>query len=226
MKKVIFNVMRKCQILLIALFVANFISAQVQVKDEPRHHNVFENEFVRILDVHLGPKDTTQYHLHNTPSVFILLTNTRTGSQHAGQQPQKGVNLTGVTTYDDLKTPRIHRVWNEDTSWFHVMDVELTAGQPKHKVELVSDEASQILLNQPLVNGYRIKPGKEFAIKLPVSAAGYLFISLGNAVIDVNIRNHAMHQKMKSGHYVWLDGIEPIAITGTSTAGFILLQLK
>src|SRR5688572_32749047 len=90
-----------------ALYVSILVSAQVQVRDEPRHHNVFENEFVRILDVHLGPKDTTLYHLHNTPSVFIIFTNTNVGSQLKGGQPQKGANINDTVSYDSLSTPRI-----------------------------------------------------------------------------------------------------------------------
>jgi hypothetical protein len=47
----------------------NFSSLQLDlsfstgtVRNEPRHHNVFENEFARILDVYLAPGDTTLYH--------------------------------------------------------------------------------------------------------------------------------------------------------------------
>ena len=81
--------MRKYLLLIAALNYTILVVAQVHVRNEPRHHNVFENEFVRILDVHLGPGDTTLYHLHNTPSVFIIFTNTNVGSQLIGKQPQK-----------------------------------------------------------------------------------------------------------------------------------------
>jgi hypothetical protein len=109
-------------ILLTAIATSSlFTFAQVHVRDEPRHHNVFENEFIRILDVHLGPGDTTLYHLHNTPSVFVVFTNTNLGSQLIGKQPQKGANISGEVSYDSINTSRIHRVWNEDTGWFHVM---------------------------------------------------------------------------------------------------------
>src|SRR5882762_1036235 len=56
-------------------------AAQVQVREEPRHHNVFENEWVRILDVHIPPGDTSLFHKHSTPSVFMVLSNTKTGSE-------------------------------------------------------------------------------------------------------------------------------------------------
>ena len=202
------------------------LPAQLQVRDEPRHHNVFENEFIRILDVHLAPKDTTLYHLHNTPSVFIVLANTNTGSQLAGQQPQKGASLTGLITYDALATPRFHRVWNEDTSWFQVMDIELTASKPKNKVELLKDDKLKPLFNEPLVTGYKIQAGNAQKIKLPSSASGYLLVSLGNALVDINLNELVQHRIMKAGHYVWLDGKEAATITSNSITDFVLLQLK
>ena len=209
------------------------ITAQVLVRDEPRHHNVFENDFIRILDVHLGPGDTTMYHLHNTPSVFITLLDVKVGSQLQGQQPQQGANLTGLTTYDEIATPRIHRVWNADTSWFHVMDIELIAGQARNKVELldagdlkVNDDEFLTLFNEKLVTGYKMRFSKGQSMKLPPSASGYLIISLSNGSADITASGPTQHRNMRAGHYVWLDGKSTTSITSHTIADYILLQLK
>src|SRR5271154_5328225 len=53
----------------------------IPVSMEPRHHNIFENKWVRILDVHIPPGDTSLFHKHETPSVFLVLSNTKTGSE-------------------------------------------------------------------------------------------------------------------------------------------------
>ena len=204
------------------------ISAQLPVRDEPRHHNVFENEFVRILDVHLSPKDTTLYHLHNTPSVFIIFTNTNVGSQLKGGPPQKGANIKGLISYDSLSAPRIHRVWNEDTSWFHVMDVELTSKLPKGNTPRLQDPLLQLLFNEQQVNGYstELKPGN--ILQLPASATGYLVISKGESVVDFKVNGTRQHRIMKAAHYIWIEPgnsflIEP---NYSKTASFIILQLK
>src|ERR1700761_3462140 len=47
-------------------------TAQIQVSQEPRHHKVLDNEWVRVLDVHVPPHDTTMMHKHSTPSVFLV----------------------------------------------------------------------------------------------------------------------------------------------------------
>ena len=220
--------MPKCFLLVHILFNAMIVSAQVHVRDEPRHHNVFENEFVRILDVHLGPKDTTLYHLHNTPSVFIIFTNTNVGSQLKGGQPQKGANVNGIVSYDSLATPRIHRVWNEDTSWFHVMDVELTSKSQKGNIPVVRDPVLQLLFNEQQVNGYsaELKPGS--ILQLPASASRYLVVSKGESVTDYKINGVAQHRIMKAAHYIWIEAGNSFSIGSKDSkpGNFIILQLK
>jgi hypothetical protein len=225
--------MRKYLMLFTVLSGTILVSAQVQVRDEPRHHNVFENEFIRILDVYLGPGDTTLYHLHNTSSVFITLANVKVGSQLTGQQPQKGANISGLIMYDAMATPRIHRVWNDDTSWFHVMDIELIAGQPKNNVALIDASDLKLneheivtLFNEKLVTGYRMRFSKGQTMKLPSSRPGYLLVSTGKAFVDITFNGTIQHRKMKAGHYIWLDGKEAITITSQEIADYILLQLR
>jgi len=220
--------MKKCLLLILILCSTILIKAQVQVRNEPRHHNVFENEFVRILDVYLPPNDTTQYHIHNTPSVFIVLTNTNDGSQLIGKQPQKGANITGEVSYDSLNTPRIHRVWNEDSAWFHVMDIELTSKRENLKIPPLQNPTLRLLFNKEQVNGYEteIRPGGN--LLLPASSNGYLLISKSETVIDYKITEATQHRMMKAGHYLWIEGGKPITImTNNQTpASLILLQLK
>lgn len=220
--------MRKYLLLIVPLCNSIFALSQVHVRDEPRHHNVFENEFVRILDVHLGPKDTTLYHLHNTPSVFIIFTNTNLGSQLIGGQPQQGANISGMVSYDSLSTSRIHRVWNEDTSWFHVMDVELTSKLQKGNTPVLQNSSLQLLFNELQVNGYsaELKPGN--TLQLPASSSGYLIVSKGEAVIEYSLNSKKQRRIMKAAHYIWIDAGNSFSIEpkDNNPANFIILQLK
>ena len=117
--------MRQPILLLAGLLLSLAARTQVQVSEEPRHHKVLANEWVRVLDVHIPPHDTSLLHKHSTPSVFIVLSNTRTGSQVL-VEPGKPSFADGNIWFESFRdTPRIHRVWNEDTVEFHVMDIEL-----------------------------------------------------------------------------------------------------
>ena len=220
--------MRNCLLLISALCSTVLVSAQVQVRNEPRHHNVFENEFIRILDVHLGPGDTTLYHLHNTPSVFIVFTNTNVGSQLIGQQSQKGANITGEVSYDNLNTPRTHRVWNADTSWFHVMDIELTSTKQKKNIADLQNSALKLLFNKQQVNGYNLELKAATNIQLPPSTDGYLLISKSESIIEFKIDEAVQDRIMKPSHYMWVEAGKKISIKNmdSKAANFVLLQFK
>ena len=67
------------------LLCSSVLIAQVQVSKEPRHKKVLENKYIRLLDVWLQPGDTTLFHIHSTPSVFLQFTNTAIAIQVKGQ---------------------------------------------------------------------------------------------------------------------------------------------
>ncbi len=149
--------MRKYFFTIVALCLGSIAFSQIAVRNEPRHHNVFENDYVRVLDVWLAPKDTTQFHIHATPSVFIMLTKTITSAQLMGQPPVRSTSVARTFWYDSLVTPRIHRVWNDDTTWFHVNDVELVAGKSHVDEPALQNNAIKLLFDEPLVRGYRVQ---------------------------------------------------------------------
>lgn len=110
----------------ILLMISLGVQAQVQVRDEPRHKNVLENKYFRVLDVNIPPHDTTLQHIHSTPSVILLFTNTITAQQLKGQDWVKGQSIAGTAIYRDFsKDTVIHKVSNWDTVPYHVTDIEL-----------------------------------------------------------------------------------------------------
>lgn len=124
--------------LLLTLYIlygfAFSINAQVQVRNEPRHHNVFENKYFRVLDVNILPHDTTLWHIHSTPSVILMFSNTITATQLKGKDWIKSPSVAGSAFYRDFaKDTTIHRVSNWDTVPYHVSDIELlSAYDPGH----------------------------------------------------------------------------------------------
>ncbi len=79
-----------------------------------------------MLDVNIPPHDTTLQHIHSTPSVILLFTNTVTAQQLKGQDWVKGQSIAGTAIYRDFsKDTVIHKVSNWDTVPYHVTDIEL-----------------------------------------------------------------------------------------------------
>ena len=113
-------------VLTLFIFYSSVLTAQVQVSKEPHHKKVLENKYIRLLDVWINPGDTTLFHIHSTPSLFLHFTNTDVGSKIMGQGWTKNRNKMGTASYSSFANDTlIHRVSNFDTSLFHVTDIEL-----------------------------------------------------------------------------------------------------
>jgi hypothetical protein len=220
--------MSKPILLLLAICSGLFSVGQVPVRDEPHHHNIFENEFIRLLDVRIGPKDTTQYHVHNTPSVFFTFSRTFTTSQLIGRLPSRSsISNPGAPSYDSLGTPRIHRVWNDDTIWFHVMDIELKGGKPKSSQAILNNALLTLAFNRYLANGYKLQLKTGDSIELPVGSLGYLLVSQADADIEYKAGDAKQRRFMKPGHFIWVEAGSTFSLTNFSTsAALMLLQLK
>ncbi|MFZ1679110.1 MAG: hypothetical protein WAT91_17645 [Saprospiraceae bacterium] len=125
---------------ILIIFGSVKLIAQVPVSQEPSHRAVFQNQYIRLLDVRLSPGDTTQFHIHATPSLFLHLSNTNVSTQIMGQEWVKDRNETGKTWYRSFAPDiLVHRVTNCDTVPFHVTDLEIlssfdttTLSQYKH----------------------------------------------------------------------------------------------
>lgn len=114
--------------LILFIFYSFLINGQIQVSKEPNHKKVFENKYIRLLDVWINPGDTSLFHVHSTPSLFLMLSNTSAGSQILGQEWIKSRNEIGKSWYRSfMNDTLIHRVANFDTVLFHVIDIELLA---------------------------------------------------------------------------------------------------
>ena len=117
--------------LLLYLCAANAFSAEqdavVETQDEPRHHVVFENAYVRIIETDIAPGDTTLYHRHRRNNAFVLMGDSQRSAQVLGS-PMSAV-IAGKQ--GDLVLMRVegdglvHRVFNAGRTPLRFTDIEL-----------------------------------------------------------------------------------------------------
>ena len=200
-------------------------TAQVQVSKEPRHHNVFENSWVRVLDVHITPGDTSLMHKHSTPSVFIILNNAKTGSQ-VMVEPAKLQLTDGNIWFEGFyDKPRIHRIWNVDTVELHVIDMELPNKKNK-AIDPPLDIPSFILfLEEKPVRGYRFTLAAQSTIQLPPRKAPIMVVALTNTVGHVTANNKIF---IKKGDFVFIKPDTSIVFNnqGSASQPFAVFELK
>jgi quercetin dioxygenase-like cupin family protein len=140
----------------VLLFLSVHSFAQVvPVREEPRHKPVIVNEYFRVLDVNIPPGDTTLFHIHETPSLFVRFTNTYVAVQVKDSAwSKKNRSTKGSADYDYFGYSRVHRVANQDRENYHVTDIELlSAYQPGNNVKPLP---FTILFNNEKAFAYRI----------------------------------------------------------------------
>lgn len=212
---------------IVLLTILQTVKAQVPVSKEPRHHKVFENEYVRVLDVHVVPGDTTLFHKHQLPSVFIVLSNAKTGSETISDAGISNVPVIyGNIWFDGFYIkPRIHRVWNSDSIEFHVMDIELLNQTYKAINSPVQQKSIHMLFNEKPVMAYSCLLNSQSTVNFVGRKCPVLIVSLTDNIEDVTINDKLFKQK---GDFIFIPaGNKSILINkGISEAQLAIFELK
>lgn len=221
--------MRHSLLFLALFFKLFFLQAQVFVHEEPRHHPVFQNGKIRILNVLLPPGDTTLYHIHHTPSLFLFFTSTTTGSQLQGAAPSAGRSTAGTFLFENLAAPhrRVHRVWNMDKDTFHVMDIELLSGDSGFTQQPLVLPHLQPVIDTPWVRVYRLAldPGESFL--LGDEQRSFVLVSMAIVPVEQRQGEKTMLQTLQPGSFFHTKAGQRFAVknTGNATAQFALIEL-
>jgi hypothetical protein len=204
--------------------------AQVPVNKEPRHHVVFENDQFRILNVLIPPGDTTQYHIHSTPSVFISFTKNKIGSQLINKTPVAGIPGSADIWFENLNPPhtKIHRVWNMDTFPYHVMDIELLTKDSGFNTGPLKTEHVALAIDTGWVRVYKIKLAKNEQVAIKDQKSGFILVAINDATIDLNENKKETKSLVKAGAFYIIKLNDQFSVTnpGDSTANFALLEIK
>lgn len=207
----------------------NALQAQILVHEEPRHRPVFQNKEIRILNVLVPPGDTSQYHIHNTPSFFIRLSNTITGSQVQGGLPVAGKSRAGEIRFENLAPPnnRTHRVWNADKDTFHVMDVELLMKGATFDQKPLILPNLKLEIDTNWVRAYRLNLLKGIDFKAKIKKQTLVLISLNASTLEIRQNGKTGLQNLKPGSFFAIKRRQSFSMRNSieNTSQFVLLEL-
>jgi len=68
----------------------------VEVKDEPRHIEIFQNSFIRMYSAIIPPGEETLYHRHSTDTIYIVIQGGAIGTQYVGKTRMNTMLLPGA----------------------------------------------------------------------------------------------------------------------------------
>ena len=200
------------------------VHAQVPVIKEPHHKPVLVNDYVRLLDVHIKPGDTTLYHVHAAASVIVMISNSVIGTQKSGDIASvPGKVLAGQTSFVDYGTnPITHRVFNAGNNVFHVMDIELVKATPSlDSCTALQQNNVETTINQKLVRVYKFNIDNHQTFNIAKSSCAHLCICISGEVSTSG-------KTLKQGDYVFFNPSTNISINNNQNenATCVLLELK
>jgi hypothetical protein len=142
----------------------------VEVRDEPMHKPVFENQYIRLLNVVIPPGDTSLYHKHSLPSVFVFLEKTEIGMQDLGSAPSATTTTLGQTWFNGYERgTHIHRAWTTDRHVnLHAVDIEILKFNSADDDQVLNNPGLELVSEASPVRIYRLKieSGKTIKMKL------------------------------------------------------------
>lgn len=178
----------------------------------------------------LSPHDTTQYHIHSTPSVFICFTKTNTTSQLLGKAPGVGVSSAGSIWFENLNAPhtKIHRVWNNDTSMYHVMDIEILSGDSNAASNPLVLPHLQTVVDTPWVRAYKIELSKSEQVVVKEHLSSFILVAINEGMITMIKKGKEQDLAVKPATFFWIHPSEQFTLVNKSASimQFALVEIK
>ena len=229
------------------VFLATAALAQqqqpVEITSEPRHHLVFQNEYVRVFDVTVAPRDTTLVHRHNHDYLFVTLGDSDVTSVRPGEKPVALLLKDGEVRF----TPGnfAHAAINNSDRPFHNITIELL--KPSANVKTCTESCDSggcigVMLNSPVaacpstVRRISADQWTVSLVTLPPSARiekhthtlPHLVVAVSDLDLTSQTDSASNNFKRAPGGFAWVPAGVTHTLTNNSSkpAQFVTLEFK
>jgi hypothetical protein len=232
------NKMKLLLLVTAGIFSFSKSHGQVPVSQEPRHHKVVDNGHIRLLNVLIPAGDTTQFHIHATPSVFVVLTDAKTGSEVISEEDHSAspIKHYGNIWFEGFYIkPRIHRVYNSDDHIFHVMDIELTNKNFVTIDSPINQEGITFLFEEKPVRAYRMHISPGHTVSIQPRKADVLLIQLNDSLVNPGMQTYMPVNSPAQrtffntkGYYLYINSGTAFELKneGSGESVFVFFELK
>ncbi len=157
-----------------ALAVARSV---VPVQEEPHHTPVFENAWVRVLDVRFPAGAESLHHRHALHNVAVRIVGGTTRADPVGGQGVPRYSPTGSVVFHSASPPYVHRVVNVGTAPVHIVDVELPGARPASDIRAADDLARHVVeIDNAHVRVSRVRPPSGESLPAHTHQRGWLHL--------------------------------------------------
>jgi quercetin dioxygenase-like cupin family protein len=223
-------------LVLAALALAAQETSEVEITAEPRHHLALENEYVRVFQVEVAPRDATLMHIHRHDYVYVTLGAANLSNEVKGKPPVAVKLQDGETHFAPGNFAHIAR--NLADTPFRNVTIELLQDEAAHKtppakwdeergLHVLPGGTQDIMFVQDGVRVSEIDLQPGATLPSHHHTGPHLVV----AITDVDIRSDVEGQgpmpgHLKSGEVKWLPGgyTHTVTNTGKQEAKFVTLE--
>jgi hypothetical protein len=221
--------MRHLLLFVVLFFLLGSTQAQVRVHEEPLHRPVYQNRLIRILNVQLPPGDTTQYHIHHTPSLFLFFTSTAISSQLLGATFTTSRSTASTILFENLMAPyeRVHRVWNTDQDTFHVMDIELLSKKSGFIQKPLTLPHLQLMIDTPWARVYQLNLQGDSNFNFRNIKRPFVVVAMNTAIVQLRQGRKTAQHNLQPGSFFWIKPRQGFILKNkeSAIARFALLEV-
>ena len=200
----------------------------IPVYEEPRHHLVYRNALVRVLDIFVPPGDTSHYHVHAAPLISVTVQDARSWVQALGRprgpdQPADAVPEIGDNWGQPL--PYTHRVANVDSVPYHRIAAEWLAGPGRPCAPLAPPSDGRLLEDGKYGRIYEfdLAPHGEVAQHLHDCPGLTVVATAGDVQFDG--RAPAASGGQGAGRWYWRDAGQTHIIRNTGDTPVVIYEI-
>jgi quercetin dioxygenase-like cupin family protein len=200
-------------------------------RDEPRHHLLLQNEFVRIIRVVIPPGEATLWHEHNFDYGVLFVNGTKLKVDDiTNPQGEPRVSVTKAFTYMTYAGKRfVHRVHNTDTTPNHQLAFEIIPPRPIGFA--VSDRSAapqyKMEVDNDRIRLWRVQlaPG-QIADLITQKAPAIRFILSGDRLIETHGDGQINEINVRTGDFAWLPGAASRSLTNAGSSPLELVEIE
>jgi hypothetical protein len=221
-------------LILVALFVFQGDQKVVPVGDEPRHHVMFKNAYVRVIDASIESGDTTLFHTHAADNIPVVISGGQLRTELLGGKTTESTAVMGRAWF--AAGGYTHRISNIGNTPVRFIDAEFISA-PARAEPAVPDETNgmTLVLENDRVRVFELKlqpkeTSGEFAFARPV-----LHVEVTGGSISTIDRGqpqlpdqHFLPAVSKPAEFHWHTRLQPERITNAGTEAYdsIIIEWK
>jgi len=202
--------------------------APVPVGEEPQHHVVFQNEYVRVIEAVFPPGYVTLFHTHSADNVAVTISGGKIRSELPGEQPTESEPVAGRVSF--AKASYTHRITNIGATTVRFIDAEIIATPPRAAESSAGDEPQgrKLESENDRVRIYRVTlaPGRSTGSR--AHAMGWLEVTVRGGRIARSLGQEQETVEVRPGDFRWhAPGTAPATTNaGQSTYEAIEIEWK